>query len=104
MANSLKGMSLLNKTLVRGVEGAAVGLVSEKLRSGTTGIEADYSTAAITGAVFSSGLGLLGDGLESLRNTGVRLEARESSRNANTNVDSSQAIELAAPEGTRYVP
>lgn len=104
MANSLKGMSLLNKTLVRGVEGAAVGLASEKLRSGTTGIEADYSMAAITGAAFSSGLGLLGDGLESLRNTGVRLEARESSRNANTNVDSSQAIELAAPEGTRYVP
>lgn len=104
MANSLKGASLLNKALIRGAEGAAVGLASEKLRESTSGIEADYSMAAISGAVFSTGLGLLGDGFSAMRNSAVRLEARESSRNANVEIDSSQNIKFAAPEDTPFVP
>lgn len=104
MLSSLKGMSLLNRSLVRAGEGAASNILSEGIRSSVTGIEADYASAAVTGAIFSSSLGLLGDGMSSVRKSGIRLEARESSRNAGVDVDSSRLEGVEVPEGSNYVP
>ncbi len=93
-----KGFKLVNKAMVVGGQSAALNVVSEGLRTSVAGGDADYAGAALGGFVFSAGMTALGDTLASrmsrnkpdaqftneFAGPAIRMEARETARNANS--------------------
>lgn len=93
-----KGFKLVNKAMVVGGQSAALNVASEGLRTSVAGGDADYAGAALGGFVFSAGMTALGDTLASrmgrnkpdaqftneFAGPAIRMEARETARNANS--------------------
>lgn len=93
-----KGFKLINKALVVGAESAALNVASEGLRTSVAGGNADYSGAALGGFVFGAGMSAISDavaaGLKRSKPEAefdnefigpmMRMEARETARNANS--------------------
>lgn len=93
-----KGFKLINKALVVGAESAALNVASEGLRTSVAGGDADYAGAALGGFVFGAGMSALSDAIAAglKRNKPeaefdnefigpmMRMEARETARNANS--------------------
>ncbi len=93
-----KGFKLINKALVVGVESAALNVASEGLRTSVAGGAADYAGAALGGFVFGAGMSAISDavaaGLKRSKPEAefdnefigpmMRMEARETARNANS--------------------
>lgn len=93
-----KGFKLINKALVVGAESAALNAASEGLRTSVAGGDADYSGAALGGFVFGAGMSAISDavaaGLKRSKpeaefdnefiGSMMRMEARETARNANS--------------------
>lgn len=93
-----KGFKLVNKALVVGSESAALNVASEGLRTSVAGGDADYAGAALGGFVFASGMSALSDAIAASLRKGkpdvefdnefigpaMRMEARETARNANS--------------------
>lgn len=93
-----KGFKLVNKALVVGAESAALNVASEGLRTSVAGGNADYSGAALGGFVFGAGMSAISDavaaGLKRSKPEAefdnefigpmMRMEARETARNANS--------------------
>lgn len=93
-----KGFKLVNKAMVVGGQSAALSVASEGLRTSVAGGDADYAGAALGGFVFSAGMTALGDTLASrmsrnkpdaqftneFAGPAIRMEARETARNANS--------------------
>lgn len=93
-----KGFKLINKALVVGAESAALNVASEGLRTSVAGGDADYSGAALGGFLFGAGMSAISDavaaGLKRSKPEAefdnefigpmMRLEARETARNANS--------------------
>lgn len=93
-----KGFKLINKALVVGAESAALNVTSEGLRTSVAGGDADYAGAALGGFVFGAGMSAISDaiaaGLKRSKPEAefdnefigpmVRMEARETARNANS--------------------
>lgn len=93
-----KGFKLINKALVVGAESAALNVASEGLRTSVAGGDADYAGAALGGFVFGAGMSAISDaiaaGLKRSKPEAefdnefigpmMRLEARETARNANS--------------------
>lgn len=93
-----KGFKLINKALVVGAESAALNVASEGLRTSVAGGDADYSGAALGGFVFGAGMSAISDavaaGLKRSKPEAefdnefigpmMRMEARETARNANS--------------------
>ncbi|QUD16291.1 phosphoesterase [Escherichia phage vB_EcoP_SYGE1] len=93
-----KGFKLINKALVVGAESAALNVASEGLRTSVAGGDADYAGAALGGFVFGAGMSAISDavaaGLKRSKPEAefdnefigpmMRLEARETARNASS--------------------
>ncbi|AIM41098.1 internal virion protein with endolysin domain [Escherichia phage CICC 80001] len=93
-----KGFKLVNKALVVGAESAALNVASEGLRTSVAGGDADYAGAALGGFVFGAGMSAISDaiaaGLKRSKPEAefdnefigpmMRMEARETARNANS--------------------
>lgn len=93
-----KGFKLINKALVVGAESAALNVASEGLRTSVAGGDADYSGAALGGFLFGAGMSAISDavaaGLKRSKPEAefdnefigpmMRMEARETARNANS--------------------
>lgn len=93
-----KGFKLINKALVVGAESAALNVASEGLRTSVAGGDADYSGAALGGFVFGAGMSAISDAIAAGLKRGkpeaefdnefigpmMRMEARETARNANS--------------------
>lgn len=93
-----KGFKLINKALVVGAESAALNVASEGLRTSVAGGDADYAGAALGGFVFGAGMSSISDaiaaGLKRSKPEAefdnefigpmMRMEARETARNANS--------------------
>lgn len=93
-----KGFKLINKALVVGAESAALNVASEGLRTSVAGGDADYAGVALGGFVFGAGMSAISDavaaGLKRSKPEAefdnefigpmMRLEARETARNANS--------------------
>ncbi|WMX18706.1 internal virion protein [Yersinia phage vB_YpYeO9] len=93
-----KGFKLVNKALVVGAESAALNVASEGLRTSVAGGNADYSGAALGGFLFGAGMSAISDavaaGLKRSKPEAefdnefigpmMRMEARETARNANS--------------------
>lgn len=93
-----KGFKLVNKALVVGSESAALNVASEGLRTSVAGGDADYAGAALGGFVFGAGMSAISDAVAAgLRKSkpdvefdnefigpAMRMEARETARNANS--------------------
>lgn len=94
-----KGFKLVNKALVVGAESAALNVASEGLRTSMAGGDADYAGAALGGFVFSAGMSAISDAVAAGLRRGradtpefdnefigpaMRMEARETARNANS--------------------
>lgn len=93
-----KGFKLVNKALVVGAESAALNVASEGLRTSIAGGDADYSGAALGGFLFGAGMSAISDavaaGLKRSKPEAefdnefigpmMRMEARETARNANS--------------------
>lgn len=93
-----KGFKLINKALVVGAESAALNVASEGLRTSVAGGNADYAGAALGGFVFGAGMSAISDavaaGLKRSKPEAefdnefigpmMRMEARETARNANS--------------------
>lgn len=93
-----KGFKLINKALVGGAESAALNVASEGLRTSVAGGDADYAGAALGGFVFGAGMSAISDavaaGLKRSKPEAefdnefigpmMRMEARETARNANS--------------------
>ena len=93
-----KGFKLINKALVVGAEGAALNVASEGLRTSVAGGDSDYAGAALGGFVFGAGMSAISDAIASVLKRGkpeaefdnefigpmMRMEARETARNANS--------------------
>lgn len=93
-----KGFKLVNKAMVVGGQSAALNVASEGLRTSVAGGDADYAGAALGGFLFSAGMTALGDKLASrmsrtkpdakftneFAGPAIRMEARETARNANS--------------------
>ncbi|WMM35718.1 peptidoglycan lytic exotransglycosylase [Escherichia phage pO111] len=93
-----KGFKLINKALVVGAESAALNVASEGLRTSVAGGDADYAGAALGGFVFGAGMSAISDavaaGLKRSKPEAefdnefigpmMRMEARETARNANS--------------------
>lgn len=93
-----KGFKLVNKAMRVGAQSAALNIASEGLRTSIAGGDADYANAALSGFVFGAGMSAITDavGAKLLRNNPeadfandfaesmMRLEARETARNANS--------------------
>lgn len=92
------GFKLINKALVVGAESAALNVASEGLRTSVAGGDADYAGAALGGFVFGAGMSAISDavaaGLKRSKPEAefdnefigpmMRMEARETARNANS--------------------
>lgn len=93
-----KGFKLINKALVVGAESAALNVASEGLRTSVAGGDADYAGAALGGFMFGAGMSAISDavaaGLKRSKPEAefdnefigpmMRMEARETARNANS--------------------
>ena len=93
-----KGFKLVNKALVVGAESAALNVASEGLRTSIAGGEADYQGAMLGGLLFGAGMAAISDTVAAgLRRSkpdaeyhnefvgpAMRMEARETARNANS--------------------
>lgn len=93
-----KGFKLVNKALVVGAESAALNVASEGLRTSIAGGDADYEGAALGGFMFGAGMSAISDavaaGLKRSKPEAefdnefigpmMRMEARETARNANS--------------------
>lgn len=93
-----KGFKLVNKALVVGAESAALNVASEGLRTSVAGGNADYAGAALGGFMFGAGMSAISDavaaGLKRSKPEAefdnefigpmMRMEARETARNANS--------------------
>lgn len=93
-----KGFKLINKALVVGAESASLNVASEGLRTSVAGGDADYAGAALGGFVFGAGMSAISDaiaaGLKRSKPEAefdnefigpmMRMEARETARNANS--------------------
>ena len=93
-----KGFKLINKALVVGAESAALNVASEGLRTSVVGGDADYAGAALGGFLFGAGMSAISDavsaGLKRSKPEAefanefigpmMRMEARETARNANS--------------------
>lgn len=93
-----KGFKLINKALVVGAESAALNVASEGLRTSVAGGDADYSGAALGGFLFGAGMSAISDAVaDGLKRSKpeaefdnefigpmMRMEARETARNANS--------------------
>lgn len=93
-----KGFKLINKALVVGAESAALNVASEGLRTSVAGGDADYAGAALGGFVFGAGMSAISDAIAAGLKRGkpeaefdnefigpmMRMEARETARNANS--------------------
>ena len=93
-----KSFKLINKALVVGAESAALNVASEGLRTSVAGGDADYSGAALGGFVFGAGMSAISDAIAAgLKRSKpetefdnefigpmMRMEARETARNANS--------------------
>lgn len=93
-----KGFKLVNKALVVGAESAALNVASEGLRTSIAGGDADYSGAALSGFLFGAGMSAISDAVAAgLKRSKpevefdnefigpmMRMEARETARNANS--------------------
>lgn len=93
-----KGFKLINKALVVGAESATLNIASEGLRTSVAGGDADYAGAALGGFLFGAGMSAISDavaaGLKRSKPEAefdnefigpmMRLEARETARNANS--------------------
>lgn len=93
-----KGFKLINKALVVGAESAALNVASEGLRTSVAGGDADYAGAALGGFLFGAGMSAISDavaaGLKRRKPEAefdnefigpmMRMEARETARNANS--------------------
>ncbi|URY10902.1 peptidoglycan lytic exotransglycosylase [Shigella phage ESh6] len=93
-----KGFKLINKALVVGAESAALNVASEGLRTSVAGGDSDYAGAALGGFVFGAGMSAISDaiaaGLKRSKPEAefdnefigpmMRMEARETARNANS--------------------
>lgn len=93
-----KGFKLVNKALVVGAESAALNVASEGLRTSVAGGDADYAGAALGGFLFGAGMSAISDavaaGLKRSKPEAefdnefigpmMRMEARETARNANS--------------------
>lgn len=93
-----KGFKLINKALVVGAQSAAINVASEGLRTSIAGGEADYTGAVLGGLVFGAGMSAISDtiaaGLRRSKQEAefdnefigpmMRMEARETARNANS--------------------
>ncbi|UCS82783.1 peptidoglycan lytic exotransglycosylase [Yersinia phage vB_YenP_Rambo] len=93
-----KGFKLVNKAMVVGAESAALNVASEGLRTSVAGGDADYAGAALGGFVFGAGMSAISDavaaGLKRSKPEAefdnefagpmMRMEARETARNANS--------------------
>lgn len=93
-----KGFKLVNKALVVGAESAALNVASEGLRTSVAGGNADYSGAALGGFLFGAGMSAISDAVAAgLKRSKpevefdnefigpmMRMEARETARNANS--------------------
>lgn len=93
-----KGFKLVNKALVVGAESAALNVASEGLRTSVAGGDADYAGAALGGFLFGAGMSTISDavaaGLKRSKPEAefdnefigpmMRMEARETARNANS--------------------
>ena len=93
-----KGFKLINKALVVGAESSALNVASEGLRTSVAGGDANYSGAALGGFVFGAGMSAISDAIAAgLKRSKpevefdnefigpmMRMEARETARNANS--------------------
>ncbi len=93
-----KGFKLVNKALVVGAESAALNVASEGLRTSVAGGNADYSGAALGGFLFGAGMSAISDSVAAgLKRSKpevefdnefigpmMRMESRETARNANS--------------------
>ena len=93
-----KGFKLINKALVVGAESAALNVASEGLRTSVAGGDAEYAGAALGGFLFGAGMSAISDavaaGLKRSKPESefdnefigpmMRMEARETARNANS--------------------
>lgn len=93
-----KGFKLVNKALVVGAESAALNVASEGLRTSVAGGDAHYSSAALSGFLFGAGMSAISDAVAAGLKRGkpevefdnefigpmMRMEARETARNANS--------------------
>lgn len=93
-----KGFKLINKALVVGAESAALNVASEGLRTSVAGGDSDYAGAALGGFVFGAGMSAISDAIAAVLKRGkpeaefdnefigpmMRMEARETARNANS--------------------
>lgn len=93
-----KGFKLVNKALVVGAESAALNVASEGLRTSVAGGDAHYSSAALSGFLFGAGMSAISDAVAAgLKRSKpevefdnefigpmMRMEARETARNANS--------------------
>lgn len=93
-----KGFKLINKALVVGAESAALNVASEGLRTSVAGGDADYAGAALGGFLFGAGMSAISDAVAAGMKRSkpeaefdnefigpmMRLEARETARNANS--------------------
>lgn len=93
-----KGFKLINKALVVGAESAALNVASEGLRTSVAGGDSDYAGAALGGFVFGACMSALSDAIAAGLKRGkpeaefdnefigpmMRMEARETARNANS--------------------
>lgn len=93
-----KGFKLVNKALVVGAESAALNVASEGLRTSVAGGDAHYSEAALSGFLFGAGMSAISDAVAAgLKRSKpevefdnefigpmMRMEARETARNANS--------------------
>ena len=93
-----KGFKLINNALVVGAESAALNVASEGLRTSVAGGDSDYAGAALGGFVFGAGMSAISDAIAAGLKRGkpeaefdnefigpmMRMEARETARNANS--------------------
>ncbi len=93
-----KGFKLINKALVVGAESAALNVASEGLLTSVAGGDSDYAGAALGGFVFGAGMSAISDAIAAGLKRGkpeaefdnefigpmMRMEARETARNANS--------------------
>lgn len=93
-----KGFKLVNKAMLVGAESAALNVASEGLRTSVAGGDADYASAALGGFVFASGMSAISDVVAKGLRKGnpevefdnefvgpaIRMEARETARNADS--------------------
>lgn len=108
-----KGFKLVNKALVVGAESAALNIASEGLRTSVAGGNADYSGAALGGFLFGAGMSAISDAVAAgLKRSKpevefdnefigpmMRMEARETARNANSTDLSRMSTENMKFEG-----